>query len=707
MARSSVIALCTLLLACGGGAPIAVPEQNTLESHARAQDDEGLKLATAALKSKSAEERMRGLAALLEYEPVKLAPLFEAIAERVTHAEGAGEKAAAAWALVRAGDVRVAAAALALHDSGELTHVKKLDGSAAFDAVVFAKLLAAATVSEDLARSRRMVMAGALAAADAKTRAVIVRALTEDSGDGAILAAAAEALDPSKDFAVLEYLFQRLHAVPDPRAAPALAHYADHATHPHFRTEAAFRLAELGDMRAAPHLAWRLGEDPTKIYDAGDPNVVPLRRDDRERVSCARMLAELALMHPEARVQLREMVEAPVTAWMHAHPQPHANALRLLVAVESPQAAPLLRTLADPHDAIPGSGAPSFPEAYASAQSALRYLGRSHDASAFATLAKQLARKPAAFDASLDALMQGGHAIEGMVYRALTAGAAQGFAELGDAKAIPLLVKLADDGRSSEAARIEACNAVGALAEGPARRDIVSKVRAFGVDRKRELERSCWLLGLSQRPNSRDDAALVSLLAPKLEPEARHQTARLLGQGGLAASERTRLIEMLKDKTLVHDAALALLFGGDEPSVAKVFAAYEASDTEGAAAPPPLEPLRQLYAQSVPTFTEDFYDSGALARIATLAVAARSVTFRGAKQEWVLQGLSYQLRQSGEFETGPHTTTRVRLRAKLIADAKTEDTKKRDDALLVLWVLGERAVLDSLGDKTHVNEPSP
>jgi hypothetical protein len=713
LARLSILTCALLLLACGGPAPVVAPSTDTLEVHARAQDDEGLRRATLALKNKSREERVRGLAAMLEYDAVKLGPaVIDAVGERLAHGEGADEKAAAAWVLVHAGDARAAALALTLYGSGELQRVKRLDGTMAYDAVALARLLAVATLPPgppQSAESRRKIIVSALPTADPKTRMLLVRALTEEGDDGALLASVAELLDPQKEFGVLEHLFRQLRSLGDPRAASTLAHYADHVKHPHFRTEAALRLAELGDLRAAPHLAWRLGEDPLKLYDSGDPNVVGLVRDDHERVSSARMLAELALVHPEAHAQLREMSEGPVMAWMRSHPQPHPDGLRLLVAVESTQALPMLRRLADPVAALPVAGAASVPEEFAVAQSALRFLGRTRDASAWAILAKQLGRKPASFDASGDALLQGKLVSLGMTYRTLAVGAAEGFWELGDPKAIPLLMKIAEDPKSNEQARIAACNAAAYLADPATRREIVGKLRAMASDRKREFQRSCWLIGLTQRPNAAIDAPLVSLLVTKTDPESRHETARLLGQGGLAEAERTRLVSMLKDRALVHDAALALLFGGTKSTVASVFQAYESSADADGPSPPPIEPLRQLYAQSAPTFTEDLYDSGALARIAGLALAARDVTLHGSKQEWVLQGLSYQLRQSGEVDAGPHSLTFVRLRAKLLADAKQADEKKRDDALLVLWLLGERSALASLGDiaKTWLAEPSP
>lgn len=703
------VALFSLMWGCGGTAPVVAPgNQDTLEAHARAQDDEGLKRASLALKSTSKEERMKALAAVLEYEPQKVAPLVAEISERATKGDDEDEKAAAIWALVHAEDARVATAALVAWDGGALARVKKLDGSNALDVGALARLVAQAAVPEEQAARRRKVIAAALPSASAPARAMLVRALTDDAADAATLLSAIEVLDPRHDFAIVEHVFQRLHQLADPRVADALAKYADHANSPHFRTEAALRLAEIGDVRAAPHLAWRLGEDPTKLYDASDETTIALRRDDHERVACARMLAELAIIHPEAHAQIRETGEAPTLAWLGSHPQPHANGLRALVAMESPQAAPLLKKLADPPDALPVAGAQTFPDAFATAQSALRYLGKSKDAGAFAVLEKQLARKPAAFDASMDSLMQGGLAVAGMTYRSLAFGAADGFAELGDAKAVPMLVKFAEDGKQNEMARLEACKAAGWLGDARARTDMIAKVRAAATDRKREVVRGCWLEGLEQKPSAREDAALVSVLAPKVVPESRHEIARILGEGALDAPTRAKVVDLLKEKTLVHDAALALLFGGDDAALASVFGAYTPKAEEDAPPPPPIASLRQLYALSVPVVTEALYDSGALARIARNAVAARAIAIAGAKQDWVLQGLAYQLRQN-EFDNGPHTLTRVRLRAKLVADAKGQDATKRDDAVLLLWVLGERATLESLGDvaKTRLAEPIP
>ena len=160
------VAVAALLVACGGAPAVVAPtNQDTLEAHARAQDDEGLKRASIALDGKSKEERMRALAAVLEYEPQKLAPLVSKISERATKGDDDAEKAAAVWALVHAEDARVATAALVMWDSGALARVKKLDGSSALDVGALARLVSQATLPEEQAARRRKVIAAALPSA--------------------------------------------------------------------------------------------------------------------------------------------------------------------------------------------------------------------------------------------------------------------------------------------------------------------------------------------------------------------------------------------------------------------------------------------------------------------------------------------------------------------------------------------------------------
>ena len=73
------------------------------------------------------------------------------------------------------------------------------------------------------------------------------------------------------------------------------------------RPRPALRLAEIGDVRAVPTLAWRMKQDPLKLYNKDlDPDY---RQDDNERVVAARMLADLAVLHPDKRAELRAQAD--------------------------------------------------------------------------------------------------------------------------------------------------------------------------------------------------------------------------------------------------------------------------------------------------------------------------------------------------------------------------------------------------------------
>jgi len=55
-----------------------------------------------------------------------------------------------------------------------------------------------------------------------------------------------------------------------------------------------------------PTLAKRLRMDPLKLYTDQNDWEMMLKRDDNERVVAARMIADLAMLHPEKRPQIAD-----------------------------------------------------------------------------------------------------------------------------------------------------------------------------------------------------------------------------------------------------------------------------------------------------------------------------------------------------------------------------------------------------------------
>ena len=102
------------------------------------------------------------------------------------------------------------------------------------------------------------------------------------------------------------------------------------------------------------------------------------------------------------------------------------------------RAVPLLEKWADPKEKLPSEGAqPPFPETWATAQSALRYLGWTREPRAWGILEKQLHRRMKKLDVSWASLQQGGLTILGMTLRALGVGAADRVRAVGRLEGLP------------------------------------------------------------------------------------------------------------------------------------------------------------------------------------------------------------------------------------------------------------------------------
>ncbi len=473
-------------------------------------------------------------------------------------------------------------------------------------------------------------------------------------------------------------VMDQLVALADPRAADALASYMDRNPPPHWKTEAALLLGALGDLRAGPVLAWRMGQDPLSLYEEKqDPE---LRRDDSERIRAARSLADLAAMYPDAHADLRRTAEAPVLAWLTDRPQPHANGLRFLATAESTKILPKLRAWAEPKEPLPAKGGSSFSPAFATSQVALRYLGRTRDKDAFAVLARQLNRRPAQLDATMEAAMNGGSAVLVMSLRALATGAAQGLAELGDPRATPLLVKFIEDPKENEQSRLEAC---GALAWVATDADQVAAARkvlvlAAGSDKQR-LVAQCYLDGLARTSSGDAARVLVALLARWTEASTRTAAARAIGFMGAPADVAPAIVAMLADPALHDDAALTLLLGGTPEQARAAIASY-AGDTSN---------LQVQYARSFGFFSDAAYDRGQIARWAENSDACRDARWPVLMMSRALHGIDY--------DNGPHSLTRSTLRHRLAEDARSGTPPKKRQAALLLRLADEPGALASLG----------
>jgi HEAT repeat protein len=714
-------------------------QQEAFAELAWARDPQGLEFIIKGLASN--DHRVRGTAAqaVLEYGSPTADSAKPALLKALKEADNS-DKPQICWALAALHEGSAFEPVLELYRLGHLSKVQALDGRPVFDPEVLASMVSLdklAGFASDESDSVRQLIATVLSrTGDAKWTSVLTKLVQDKSIEVAREAAVGlgkianeeslkplvEALGrsnadsrgkflealrdgvgtkglvlalrtvshetPQREKVQTRQLFDMMRELEDPRGGDALVEYIATNPKPHWKTEAALRLAEIGDVRAAPTLGWRLKQDPLKLYNkVDDPEYM---RDDNERVVSARMLADLAVINVDKRAEILAGAEEGGIFWATDLPQPHANGLRFLAAANSAKARPLLRKWANPSEPLPKPGSQGLSPAWTTAQSALRYLGWMQDEAGWSILTTQINRRPPKIDATMDSLMQGGLAVLGMTLRALGVGAADGFAQWGDAKAYPILVKYIEDAENNEQSRAEACFALSWVATDEHMVEVVKKVQENNKpDPKIALVRNCYLETLVHRPVSSATKGLVSILSPDVPIEVRHQAARAIGFGGVSPEVANQLFDKMKDNNTRSDAALALLIGGDVDQAQRALAAYNDAPPES------MEELKAIYNQSFGYWSDKNYEKGDVSRWIRNAEACTKVKVNGALQDWPKIILSRAI-QGIEFDNGPHSMTRVQFRMRLLLDAKGSDDKKREDAIMILKFMKEKGVLMAL-----------
>ncbi|MGD0678182.1 MAG: HEAT repeat domain-containing protein [Polyangiaceae bacterium] len=657
------------------------------------------------------------------------------------------DKPQVCWALVALKESSQFDTILAEYRLGHLAQVQRLDGFPAFDAEKLAALVSLdkmASLAGDESNSVRQLVAttlsrnadprwtdtliklvkdqdidvareaavglgkigndratqplvDALTKADKDSREKFLQALRDGIGaNGLVLALRTVNHDkPDTEKFQTKQIFDMLRDLEDPRGGDALYAYIASNPKPHWKVEAAMRMAEIGDVRAADVLGWRMEQDPLKLYNEVDwPE---LRRDDNERVFAARMLADLAVIHPEKKDYLAKTAGPGVLFWVDpdVKPQPHANGMRFLAVIGSTKATSLLMRWADPREKLPPEGAqPPFPETWATAQSALRYLGWTREPRAWGILEKQLHRRMKKLDVSWDSLQQGGLTILGMTLRALGVGAADGFAQWGDPKAYEDLVKYIEEPMENEQSRTEACFALSWVATDEQMREVVKKVHDNAkTDPKSNFLRTCYLEALIHRPVPSATSALIDLLTPSVpDIEVRHQMARAIGMGGLTPAMIPELQAKLADVSLKADATLALILGADADTASRAIATYN----QAGVPPEAIEELKDVYNKTFGYWSDRNFDTGDIARWVENAEAIAHVKVNEQLQDWPRIILGRNLVESVEIDNGPHSMTRVFLRARLLGDAIGSSEVKRAQAIHILKFIKEKGVLMAL-----------
>jgi HEAT repeat protein len=724
-------------------------QQEALIQLAWAGDAEGVALATKALAQP--DHRVKGVAAqvLAYYGSPRADSAKPALLEALKTADDS-DRPQVVWALVELKEPAAFTQAMDQYRKGFLTKVERLGGGIAFDPERLAGLVSldelAKLAGDESASVRQLVatvlsrnaspkwtsaliqlvkdkdvevgreaanglgrigdetarapLLEALASADKDSRQRFLEALRDGiGGEGLVLALDSVKKEPAEtNWFQTKQIMEMLRELSDPSAADALVKWIEKARPMlHWQGEAGTRLAEIGDVRGAKYIGERLLADPLKLYklehfweaDEGGH----LSRTDLPRVVGTRMLADLAIMHPEKRDELKAAAEDPVLLWIKDRPQPHANGLRFLAAIGSEKALKPMREWAFPAVELPKEGQqPPFPAAFETAQSALRYIGRMKDDASFPRLIEQFKRKKdPKMDITQEGLQGAGLAMTGMALRAVAYGAAQGLAEWGDPRAVKPLTDLIEDETWHEEARQAACEALAWCADDKTMLDVARKAKEFASKKepRKQLIGACYASALALKPVPGAASELADLLSQDVELGVRLAVARAIGIGGFDEGTQAKLFEKLKDVELRNQAALALILGGSTETAARTVAMYGDYDKSV------LDDLKDHYYRAFGYWSDEDFKRGNLYRYVANAEAVARVKVADAPQEWARQRLQAQF-DNLKFDNGPHSETRVVLRYRLWQAAKGGDSAQKKGAIDTLKFMKEKGVLMAL-----------
>ncbi len=733
----------------GAAASEPMLQQEALIQLAWAEDPEGVNLATKALAG--GDHRVRGVAAqvLAYYGTPKADAGKPALLEALKTADDS-DRPQIVWALVSLREQAAFAPAMELYRGGFLSKVERMGGGSAFDTEPLSSLVSLdelAKLADDKSPSVRQLVAtvlsrnaetkwtptlvklvkdpdpevgreaanglgkiadesarqpllDALKSSDKDSRQKFLEALRDGiGGEGLVLALDSVKSTPEEtEWFQTKQIFEMLRELADPRGADALVKWADTKKPSiHWTGEVGQRLAEVGDVRGAKYLGERMKHDPAKVYQLSKfweaDNGGHLSRTDLPRVVSARMLADLAVMHPEAKAELKAAAEDSVLAWAKDKPQPHANALRFLAAIGSDKALNDMRDWAFPKKELPKEGAqPPFPSEYETAQSALRYLGWMKDEASFTKLTDQFKRKK---DKKMVITQEGlegaGIAMLGMALRAVAYGAAQGLAQWGDPRAIKPLMELIEDETWHEEARQAACEALAWCADEKTMAEVAKKAKEFASkkEKTKQVIGACYAYTLQLKPVPSAAAGLVDLLTPDIELGVRMALAHAVGVSGFDAATEAKLFEKLSNAETRNAAALALLMGGSADTAARTVAMYADFGKDA------LDDLKEFYFRAFGYWSDEDFKQGHVYRWVDNAIAVGHVKVDDVPQDWARQRLTSQF-DNLQFDNGPHSETRVVLRYRLFNAAKSGDAATKKGAIQTLQFMKEKGVLMSL-----------
>lgn len=667
------------------------------------------------------------------------------------------------WALVVLEEDQIFEAAIDLWAAGKLHTVQGIDGNPVFDPERVAKLvpqqelaaladhpqpairclaaakLASRPLPSPVERLRELVQDGEISVAapaaaglarlesSQAKQALVAQLRTADSarqlrlleairdgagGPGLVIALDGVSSDSDeRRWFELGRIFRMMAEVADPRIGDPLSAWLERnrgQVSLHWQTEAALRMAEVGDLGGAEVLGQRMAVESGDLYDrakrwqAGRSG--HLSRGDSQRIAAARLLGDLAILHPRGRERLAAAAGQAVLAWLQSRPLPHAHGLRFLAAARYEPARKPIHTWAFPRLSLPRPDArPPLPMQFEAVGSALRAIGWMRSPESVRLLVGQFDRKDPGFNMRGSIRSGRGGALRALALRNLASGAAHGLAHWGEGagpEAAERLLDVAADRTWHEDVRRAACHALAFVADERSFERLVEDLaRPTGGDDFRAI---CYAEILARRPSRSCNRAMTRALRADASAAARRSFGVALGRcGGLGdekgVDDEALLRGWLTDDQRRQAAALALMIGGSPKS------AVAAVEVLGRLDRPKRKALQREYERAMATVYEEDVELGHLHRWVANAEAIALARVAGERSTWAAQALARQLRGL-EPGAGPHTMTGPMLRYQLLAQARAGDER----AVHTLRFMGERGALLALaaegGTKGRVAE---
>jgi HEAT repeat protein len=539
------------------------------------------------------------------------------------------------------------------------------------------------------------------------------------------------------------FILEELRELADPAAAPQYkAYLKDTSNPPHYRSQIALALADVGDPEAVPYLAERMdkqgigfncgAETSPKCLsnNLGWKRQPPVDADPvtfREQQFSAQDIGDLAILYPEKKGEFLAVAGPHIKKFNAWFPAPWLVASRALAYMGDQETFDWCKKVVKeqklPDHALVNLGDPD-PACGAQKDkgclifrmnefaTATRYVGHAGDLSYADTLAKWLERPKDKKGGEIRLSMAEMELAQNPGFREFLLNTAQaaadGLAEWGPAagKESDKVLKLMKDKDHGMFPRMMAGRALGMIAS---EKDLLGALKEAKASSDPDFKIAV-LMAAQHRPTEAVVGAALDMLAPSQDPAmlgVNAWAARVAGYGGTKGHEE-RILKMLDEKETRVFAALAIALGGDDDLVRRGMVLFEQKSRAEQKWDGEINTLRSLYLDTFDSrgLTPDDVDSGRIFRFVRNAdlmkrsgASDEQAEGKGSSHEWASIYLASGLKRLDMNATVPGGMDRLVLRYKLNKAAKTGDDATKALAIHTLKFFKEQGSVMALRDE--------